>query len=48
MIVCFVDIGGIADHHCLNFLCLVDSGGTVNKTRGILQTTGGKDDPNIT
>ena len=26
-IVCCVDIGGIDDHHCLNFLCCVDIGG---------------------
>jgi hypothetical protein len=24
---CFVDIGGIVDHHCLSFLCFVDIGG---------------------
>jgi hypothetical protein len=23
-IVCFVDIGGIDDHHCLNFLLIID------------------------
>ena len=23
MIVCFVDIGGIVDHHCLNFLFII-------------------------
>jgi hypothetical protein len=23
MIVCFVDIGGIVDHHCLNFLFIM-------------------------
>jgi len=23
VIVCFVDIGGIVDHHCLNFLFMI-------------------------
>ena len=28
MIVCFVDIGGISDHHCLEVIvCFVDIGG---------------------
>ena len=27
---CFVDIGGIVDHHCINILCFVDIGGIVN------------------
>jgi hypothetical protein len=26
----FVDIDGIVDHHCLNFLCFVDIGGIDN------------------
>jgi hypothetical protein len=37
-VVCFVDIGGIVDHHCLNFpsiltaqtVCFVDIGGIVD------------------
>ena len=30
MIVCFVDIGGISDHHCLEaIVCFVDIGGIV-------------------
>jgi hypothetical protein len=30
---CFVDIGGIVDHHCLNFLLFVDIvGGIVDIT----------------
>ena len=29
-IVRFVDIGGIIDHHCLNFLCFVDIGGIID------------------
>jgi len=24
MIVCFVDIGGIVDHHCLDFLFIIE------------------------
>jgi hypothetical protein len=28
MIVCFVDIGGVLDHHCLDMIvCFVDIGG---------------------
>jgi hypothetical protein len=27
---CFVDIGGIIDNHCLNFLLLVDIGGIID------------------
>jgi hypothetical protein len=31
VIVCFVDIGGIVDHHCLEVIvCLVDIGGFVD------------------
>ena len=31
MIVCFVDIGGIVDHHCLQVIvCFVDIGGVVD------------------
>ena len=31
MIVCFVDIGGIVDHHCLEVIvCFVDIGGIVD------------------
>ena len=31
MIVCFVDIGGIVDHHCLEVtVCFVDIGGIVD------------------
>ena len=30
MIVCFVDIDVIVDHHCLNFLCFVDIGEIVD------------------
>jgi hypothetical protein len=30
VIVCFVDIGGIVDHHCLEVIvCFVDIGGIV-------------------
>jgi len=25
VIVPFIDIGGIVDHHCLKFLCIIDS-----------------------
>jgi hypothetical protein len=28
VVVCFVDIGGIADHHCLNFLFILPYGQT--------------------
>jgi hypothetical protein len=30
VIVRFVDIGGIVDHYCFNFLCFVDIGGIVD------------------
>ena len=30
VIVCFVDIGGIVDHHCLNFLFFCGSGNRNN------------------
>jgi hypothetical protein len=31
VIVCFVDIGGIVDHHCLEVIvCFVDIGGIVD------------------
>ena len=31
MIVCFVDIGGIVDHHCIEVIvCFVDIGGIVD------------------
>jgi hypothetical protein len=31
VIVCFVDIGGIVDHHCLEVIvCFVDIGGVVD------------------
>ena len=33
LIVCFVDIGGIVDHHCLEVIvCFVDIGGIVDIT----------------
>jgi hypothetical protein len=27
---CFVDVGGIVDHHCLNFLLFFDVGGIID------------------
>jgi hypothetical protein len=30
VVVRFVDIGGIVDHHCLMFPCFVDIGGIVD------------------
>jgi hypothetical protein len=31
VVVCFVDIGGIVDHHCLEVVvCFVDFGGVVD------------------
>jgi hypothetical protein len=30
MVVRFLDIGGIVDNHCLNFLCFLDIGGIVD------------------
>jgi hypothetical protein len=30
VIVCFIDIGGIVDHHCLNFFCFIDIGKIVD------------------
>jgi hypothetical protein len=31
VVVCFVDIGGIVDHHCLELVvCFVDIGGIVD------------------
>jgi hypothetical protein len=31
VVVCFVDIGGIVDHHCIEVIvCFVDIGGEIN------------------
>ena len=36
MIVCFIDIGGIVDHHCLNFLLPLVSNLTQKNNRQFL------------
>ena len=38
MVVCFVDICGIVDHHCLNFLIIIwylQLGGTIGDIEGM-------------
>jgi hypothetical protein len=37
---CFVDIGGIVDHHCLNFLLFYYNSTNINKTKESLNSDG--------
>ena len=37
VVVCFVDIGGIIDHHCLNFLFIIGKEHTVLKYKSNIE-----------